>query len=68
MDKPSFGASVSQSLVDALRPIRALKTAYLPLLFVYFAYGALGLIDISRDMWVKERLALSACGSVCPGP
>jgi MFS family permease len=27
---------------------------------VYFAYGALGLIDVSRDMWVKERLTLSA--------
>jgi MFS family permease len=26
---------------------------------VYFAYGALGLIDVSRDMWVKERLTLS---------
>ena len=26
---------------------------------VYFAYGALGLIDVTRDMWVKERLTLS---------
>src|SRR5262245_50420405 len=26
---------------------------------VYFAYGALGLIDVSRDMWIKERLTLS---------
>lgn len=60
MDKPSFSAKISQSLADALRPIRAMKTAYLPLLLVYFAYGALGLIDVSRDMWVKERLALSA--------
>ncbi|MBI4274709.1 MAG: hypothetical protein HY659_08430 [Rhizobiales bacterium] len=24
---------------------------------VYFAYGALGLIDVTRDMWVKERLS-----------
>ena len=47
-------------LADALRPIRAMRWAYLPLLMVYFAYGALGLIDVSRDMWIKERLTLSA--------
>jgi hypothetical protein len=26
---------------------------------VYFAYGALGIIDVTRDMWIKEGLALS---------
>src|SRR5262245_24562229 len=26
---------------------------------VYFAYGALGLIDVSRDMWIKESLTLN---------
>jgi hypothetical protein len=26
---------------------------------VYFAYGALGLIDVTRDMWIKESLRLS---------
>ena len=26
---------------------------------VYFAYGALGIIDVSRDMWIKERLSLT---------
>jgi MFS family permease len=26
---------------------------------VYFAYGALGLIDVTRDMWVKEKLTLN---------
>ena len=31
----------------------------LPLLMVYFAYGALGVVDISRDLWVKESLSLS---------
>jgi hypothetical protein len=39
-----------------LRPIQALRPRYLPLIMVYFAYGALGLIDVSRDMWVKEKL------------
>jgi hypothetical protein len=44
---------------DILRPIRAFRPAYLPLLMVYFAYGALGLIDVSRDMWIKESLTLN---------
>jgi MFS family permease len=42
-----------------LRPVRAVRRAYVPLLMVYFAYGALGIIDVSRDMWVKESLSLS---------
>jgi MFS family permease len=41
------------------RPIQALRLRYLPLLLVYFAYGALGVIDVSRDIWVKERLTLT---------
>ena len=44
---------------NLLRPIQALKLVYLPLLMVYFAYGALGIIDVSRDMWIKEKLTLS---------
>jgi MFS family permease len=42
-----------------LRPIAALRWHYAPLLIVYFSYGALGLIDVSRDLWVKESLSLS---------
>jgi MFS family permease len=42
-----------------LRPITALRWSYVPLLVVYFSYGALGLIDVSRDLWVKESLSLS---------
>jgi hypothetical protein len=42
-----------------LRPIQAFRPAYLPLLMVYFAYGMLGLIDVSRDMWIKESLTLT---------
>jgi BT1 family len=42
------------------RPVQAFRLAYLPLLMVYFAYGALGLIDVARDMWIKEKLTLSA--------
>jgi MFS family permease len=46
-------------LANLLRPIRAFRPSYLPLLMVYFAYGALGIIDVSRDMWIKERLTLT---------
>src|SRR3979411_1399205 len=42
-----------------LRPIGGFRLTYLPLAMIYFAYGALGLIDVSRDMWLKERLTLS---------
>lgn len=44
---------------NVARPVRAVRSAYLPLLLVYFAYGALGIIDVARDMWVKESLSLS---------
>jgi hypothetical protein len=47
-------------LSGLLKPARALRLRYLPLLAVYFAYGALGIIDVTRDMWVKESLTLSA--------
>jgi hypothetical protein len=42
-----------------LRPVQAMRWSYVPLLMVYFAYGALGIIDVSRDMWIKESLTLS---------
>lgn len=56
--KPVIGmrAALRESL---LRPIQSFRLAYLPVLMVYFAYGALGLIDVSRDMWVKESLTLT---------
>ena len=47
-------------LASLLTPAKALRLRYLPLLAVYFAYGALGLIDVSRDMWIKESLTVSA--------
>jgi hypothetical protein len=45
-------------LSSLLRPILGFRRNYLPrpLLMVYFAYGALGLIDATRDIWIKERL------------
>jgi BT1 family len=56
---PATEAAGSRWLSAALRPILGFRLAYLPLVMIYFAYGALGLIDVSRDMWIKERLTLS---------
>jgi len=46
-------------LAAVLRPILGFRLSYLPLIMVYFAYVALGLIDVTRDMWIKEQLRLS---------
>src|SRR6186997_967286 len=51
---------VAAWMPSLMRPILGFRRSYLPLLMVYFAYGALGVIDVSRDMWIKEQLALSA--------
>jgi MFS family permease len=42
-----------------LAPIRAFRLTYLPLLMVYFAYGALGLIAVAQSFWEKKGLTLS---------
>jgi MFS family permease len=42
-----------------LRPILAFRLPYVPVVMVYFAYGALGLIDVTRDLWIKESLSFS---------
>jgi MFS family permease len=46
-------------LSSLARPVQAFRLRYLPVVLVYFAYGALGLIDVTRDMWVKEKLTLN---------
>jgi hypothetical protein len=51
--------TASPRLSGLLRPLQAFRVAYLPMLMIYFAFGASGLIDVSRDMWVKEKLTLS---------
>jgi hypothetical protein len=43
-----------------LNPVRAFRIAYLPLLMIYFAYGALGLTAIAESFWVRKELTLSA--------
>jgi BT1 family protein len=57
--QPSTERAGLLQLSALLRPIRSFRLAYLPLVMIYFAYGALGIIDVSRDMWIKERLTLS---------
>jgi MFS family permease len=42
-----------------LTPIRAMRLRYLPLLMIYYAYGALGLVTIAEAFWVKEALSLT---------
>jgi MFS family permease len=39
-----------------LAPLKALRLTYLPLLMVYFAYGALGITAIADSFWVKKEL------------
>jgi MFS family permease len=55
----TFGVPALSIAENLLRPVRAFRPAYLPLIMVYFSYGALGLIDVTRDMWIKEALTLS---------
>jgi hypothetical protein len=40
-----------------LAPVRAMRWEYLPLLMVYFAYGALGLTAVAETFWVKRDLS-----------
>ena len=42
-----------------LAPIRAFRLSYLPLLMVYFAYGALGLIAVAQSFFEKKTLTMS---------
>jgi MFS family permease len=42
-----------------LTPIRAMRLRYLPLLMIYYAYGALGLVTIAQAFWIKQALTLT---------
>ena len=42
-----------------LTPIRAMRLRYLPLLMIYYAYGALGLVAIAETFWVKDALTFT---------
>src|SRR4029078_5639710 len=57
-DGPVLSAEPSR-FDSILRPIRAFRLNYVPVVMVYFAYGALGLIDVTRDLWSKESLSFT---------
>jgi hypothetical protein len=64
MDMPSDQRKLSalwrERLEGALlAPIRAMRMRYLPLLMVYFAYGALGLTGIAEAFWIKQALTMT---------
>jgi MFS family permease len=40
-------------------PIRAMRLRYLPLLAIYYAYGALGLVAIAQAFWIKDALTFT---------
>ena len=42
-----------------LTPVRAMRLRYLPLLMIYYAYGALGLVTIAETFWIKEALTFT---------
>lgn len=41
-------------------PIKALKMRYVPLLLIYFAYGAQAIAGVALTFWEKDNLSLSA--------
>ncbi len=43
-----------------LNPVRAFRGNYLPLLMIYFAYGALGITAVAESFWIKKELTLGA--------
>jgi hypothetical protein len=50
-----------------LNPIKHFKLKYLPLLMIYFAYGASGISSVAETFWVKEQLHLSAAALISLG-
>lgn len=57
---PGGGRSLSDRLKAAVvAPIMAMRLRYLPLLMVYFAYGALGLVGIAESFWIKQALTMT---------
>jgi MFS family permease len=56
--------ALEKSLLD---PVRAMRWRYLPLLMIYFAYGASGVTGIAESFWIKEELGLQAEALVAIG-
>lgn len=61
---PATATTGSRSMAARLKaavvaPLRAMRLSYLPLLMVYFAYGATGIVAVADSFWVKKALTLS---------
>jgi BT1 family len=61
---PTDGPERRRALLDKLKaalvtPIRAMRLRYLPLLMIYYAYGALGLVAIAEAFWIKDALTFT---------
>ena len=57
---PAPAAYWRQQIENALlAPSRAMRLSYLPLLMVYFAYGAMGLVGVAQSFWIKNSLTWS---------
>jgi MFS family permease len=55
--RPAPASYWRQQIENALlAPIRSMRLAYLPLLMVYFAYGAMGLVGVAQTFWIKSSL------------
>jgi len=53
--------AIQQSLIEAfLMPIKAIRMRYIPLLMIYFSYGATAFTSIANDFFIKKELGLSA--------
>jgi hypothetical protein len=56
------------SIADTIMtPIRSMRVRYIPLLLIYFAYGASVFVSIAKDFWVKKHLNLTAQDLVALG-
>jgi hypothetical protein len=61
---PARSTEERRALFDKLKaalvtPIRAMRLRYLPLLMIYYAYGALGLVAIAEAFWIKQALTFT---------
>lgn len=54
-------------LLSIFAPFKLIKRRYLPLLLIYFSYGASGFSSIAESFWVKENLELGASELVALG-
>lgn len=51
--------AAARVLPPVVAPLRAFRPAYLPLLAVYLASGAIGLVAVADSFWVKQSLTLT---------